>query len=290
MTDTIEIQSPKKNLILDSQILSSLMGCGRKTDYHFNHNLMPKNGKKGFFEMGSIVHTILENYYKNIIKGLTRQDAVGFALIAGQDYISTSGEVKNSTEEDIELTFDTMHQYFQYYKNDSWTPLEVECVKGKVLYEDDEIRILYKAKFDLISDTNQAILPVDHKTMKMRRDSLSLNNQFMGQCVLAGTRQMIINKVGFQKTLKPNERFTRSVVNYTFDRLLEWQSVILPYWSKIYLMYEESGYWPPNFTHCDKFGYCIYKDACESDRGLREESLANDFVVGKPWDITTNEE
>jgi hypothetical protein len=121
--------------------------------------------------------------------------------------------------------------------------------------------------------------------MSQRRDTLALNNQFIGQCILAGTRLMFVNKIGFQKTLKPNEKFTRVAVNYTLDNLNEWQSVILPYYAKFFAMYAESEYWPPNFTHCEnKYGFCAFKEVCSSDRGMREEVIGQNFVVGKPWD------
>jgi hypothetical protein len=280
---------PKKNIILDSQILSTVMSCGRLTDFRFNHKLVSNTGKPTSFEKGSIVHKFLEVYYRGIIQGLRKQEAEGYAHTAAVEY-AQSNEVRNTSPEDIAWAIQTCHQYLEFYKNDFWIPLEVECVKGEVLYEDDEVRVLWKAKFDLISDTNQGIYPIDHKTMSQRRDTLTLNNQFIGQCILLKTRLMFINKVGFQKSLKPEERFTRVTINYTADRLLEWQSVILPYWAKIYLMYAESEYWPPNFSHCENiYGTCAFKNICEVDRGIREEMLGQDFIVGTAWDVTNDE-
>jgi len=286
------ILPPKQNVIIDSQVFTTLQSCGRLTDFRFNHHFKGLGGKSVSLEMGSIMHAILESYYQNIINGLTRSSAIPTAIVAGREYVSSIDEdgkanVKNSNEDDVELVFKTAEEYFDYYKNDFWTPLEVEVVKGKVIYEDDEVRIMWKAKYDEITDTNSGIFPVDHKTMKQRRDTNSLNNQFKGQCILLGTRQIYINKVGFQKTLKPHEKFTRPPVVYTADRLLEWQSVIVPYWVKTMLMYNESGYWPPNYTHCEnKYGFCQFKEVCEVDRNLREQTLGMQFYVGKPWDIS----
>ena len=83
----------------------------------------------------------------------------------------------------------TMEEYFEFYKNDSFIPIAAEQVKGEVLYEDDEIRVLWKAKFDLIIDTNQiGIVPMDHKTFKQRRDKTTLSSQFIGQCLLTKSR------------------------------------------------------------------------------------------------------
>lgn len=238
--------------------------------------------------MGSIVHEIVKVYLQHIINGFKRDTAIAQAFVAGQAYANNPDEVKNCSPDDIKLAFKTMEEYFDYYKNDHWTPLEVEVVKGKVLYEDDDVRILFKAKYDEIVDTNQGIYPVDHKSMKQRRDTLNLNNQFTSQCVLLGTRTMFINKIGFQTSLKPSEKFLRPAISYSMDRLIEWQTEILPYWTKIMLMYAESGYWPPNFTHCQSnYGPCIFKDVCTADRGMREEELKLAFVVGEPWDPTS---
>lgn len=284
----MEILIPKKNIILDATILSTLMSCARLTDFRFNHDLIPISGKSSSLEMGSLVHFVLENFYKNIRDGIKRDDAIGFGLTAGETYIET--EVKNTSEEDIQLVWDTMHQYLEFYKNDSWIPIDVEYVKSEVIYEDDEIRIMWKAKLDLTVDTNNGIYPVDHKTMRARRDSSSLNNQFMGQCILMKTRGVIINKIGFQKSLKPSEKFTRPIISYSLDRLTEWSQIILPFWAKQLLAYSEIGFWPPNFTHCEnKYGFCAFKGICEVDSGMREEALRLNFVKGEKWDISNLE-
>lgn len=178
----------------------------------------------------------------------------------------------------------TCEEYYKFYESDFWVTLDVEIVKSKILYEDDDIRILFKSKLDWIVDTNTGIYPCDHKTMKQNRDSVSLNNQFMGQCLIMDTRNIFINKIGFQKTLKPAERFKRVAVSYSAARLYEWQSQILPYWCKTAVMYNEQGYWPPNFSNCDgKFGYCVFKECCESNPDMRSEVLRLNFIKGETW-------
>ncbi len=185
----------------------------------------------------------------------------------------------------------TCEQYFEFYKNDYWIPLFTETVKGKILYEDDEIRILWKAKLDLGVDTNQGIYPVDHKTMKQDRDTISLNNQFMGQCHIMSTKSAIINKIGFQTTLSAAEKFTREMKSYDSSQLIEWQSEILPYYAKLLLVYNETGYWPPNFSNCQtKYGLCdYYEHVCSLPISSRESNLKLYFKVGPVWDVTNIE-
>jgi hypothetical protein len=303
-----EIIVPKKNISLDATILSTLMSCARLTDFRYNLNMVSTAGKSPSLEKGSIVHKVLETYYSHIINGFNRDQSIGQALSAGKMYAmgcTCSGfvpsaeqpepECKHKPDEypgvkldvkDVQWVLDTCMEYFKYYENDHWVPLEVEVTKGEVLYEDDEIRILWKAKLDLVVDTNQGIYPVDHKSMMQRRPTLSLNNQFMGQCLIQKTRGMFVNKIGLQQTLKPADKFQRVLVPYSIDRLLEWQSTILPYYAKLLLMYTNDGYWPPNFTHCEsKYSICEFKDVCESNRDMREEELRNNFMVGTGWDV-----
>lgn len=186
----------------------------------------------------------------------------------------------------------TCDEYHKHYASDFWVTLETEVTKGKILYEDDEIRILFKSKIDWVVDTNNGIFPCDHKTMKQNRDTSSMNNQFMSQCLIMGTRNVYINKIGLQKTLKPVDKFKRVAVSYSAARLMEWQSVILPYWCKTLKQYAEQEYFPPNFQSCEnKFGKCSMYEICESDPDMRNEVLQMNFIKGREWEnVSVDEE
>src|SRR5262245_14532832 len=238
--------SEKKNVIMDATLLSSLMSCARFHDIRFNHRLVSMRGKSNSLEVGALIHKVLEVYYKHMINGFPRTTSIGNSLIAGQLFItgcpycadgmnespSCKHEpaeypgLQNTPEQSERFTvgwrfaLQTCEQYFDFYKNDAFIPLSAEQVKGDILYEDDELRILWKAKFDLIIDTNQVgIVSMDHKTFKQRRDKTTLSNQFTGQCLLLKSRNVIVNKIGLQSSLKIEERLTREVISFTADRL-----------------------------------------------------------------------
>jgi hypothetical protein len=310
------ILAPKKNVIMDATTLSSLMSCARYYDIRHNHRLVASKGKSNSLEVGSLLHKVFEVYFKHRINGFDRETSIGQGMAAGQLFVTGCPYCANHVDADTKpecgheaqeypgvantpeeskgfvvgwrFVLKTCEEYFDFYKNDSFIPLACEEVRGKVLYEDDEIRVLWKAKFDLIIDTNQiGIISMDHKTFKQRRDKSTLSNQFLGHCHLLGSRNVMVNKIGWQTTLKLSERLVREVVSFSSDRLLEWQSEILPYYAYKYVQFMETGYWPPDYTHCDNmFGSCPYKQVCEGDRGMREEILRNEYVQAPVWDPT----
>lgn len=309
----------KKYVILDATTLSSMMSCGRYYDLRFNHQLVAMKGRSNSIEVGSLIHKVLEVYYRHKIDGFPRTTAIGQAMIAGQLYVRgcphCSGIVltdvvpscghqpneypglQNTPEQNEGWTvgwrfaLDTCEQYFEHYKNDPHVPKKVEHVLSGVIYEDDDLKIGWKSKLDLLVDTMEyGNTPMDHKTFKQTRDKTTLSNQFMGQCVLTNSRNMIVNKIGLQTTKKIEERLSREWIPYSADRLDEWKNEIVPYYTYRFLEYAESEYWPPDYTHCDTmYGPCVFKGVCESNRNMREEVLRNDFQVGPKWDPTNRE-
>lgn len=312
------IMPPKKNVIMDATLLSSLMSCGRYFDLRYNHRFMTVKGKSNSLETGALGHKILEVYYKHMINGFTRSQSIGQAMTAGQLYVTGCPYCADGTNEHPscnheaaeypgvyntpeqseghkvgwQFVFKTFEEYFEFYKNDSFIPIAAEVVKGEVIYEDDELRVLWKAKFDTIIDTNQiGIVSMDHKTFKQRRDKTTLSNQFSGHCVLLKARNVLVNKIGYQSSLKIEERLTREIISYSADRLIEWQSEIVPYYAYKYIQFAESGFWPPDYTHCDSmYGPCMFKPVCEADRGMRSEILQKEFMIGPVWDPRNKEE
>ena len=84
----MEILTKKQNVILDSQILTTLMSCGRLTDLRFNLDLVSQKGKGNSIEVGGLVHKVMEMYGRAIIDGQSRSNAIGYGLAAGQLFIS----------------------------------------------------------------------------------------------------------------------------------------------------------------------------------------------------------
>jgi len=292
-------------LSIDSQILNSIQACARKTNYQFVRNLNPPV-KAEALERGSLIHDMLEIYYSlkgNCIKenapwigkltsaGLvdpmsahpTDHASIVKLCIEAGNYFSTQINLDANI---CAATIKTFRDYAEYYEHDSWHALAVEEVGSKILHEDDELKIVYNFKVDLVAEKGTIIAPWDHKSGARNEEPTSLSNQFIGYCYGLNVTNIVINKIGFQKTLSAKERFPRYILSIDPVRIEEWRQNAI-YWCRMLAYSLDVDQWPMNLTHCDKYSGCIYERICTTTPESRERTINIDYVVGEKWDVAS---
>lgn len=285
-----------KILNVDSSILNTIQNCAKKTQYSFLYNLQPHE-KEEALEKGDLMHKMLEAYYSmklddgpnldsplwmDLIDGgiQPRGDSITVGVESGLYYASGLG-IPNEVSEEV---IDQFKAYCEYYAHDDWHPIAVEEVGNKILYETEDLKIVYNFKIDLVAEKGHVIAPFDHKTGSRRHEPSSLSNQFIGYCYALGTDSLIVNKIGFQKSLKPAERFQRYILTIDKSRAREWVENSI-YWALQYEKFVQDKYFPMNLTSCDKYSGCIFRKVCESDPDNRSWKLERDFVTVEKWDV-----
>lgn len=293
----------KRILAIDSQILTSYQSCKRKYDLSFRKNIRSKTTEPPL-EKGTLLHSVFEIYYSligdciseksDIFKevkeaglefGGSRADRMAvaqYAIDCGR-YIATK---QNLDSEEVQTVLYQCGEYFKYYHHDQHHPIAVEQVGSKVIYEDADVKFLYTFKIDLVVEKGNRIIPVDHKTASRRSEPSDMNNQFMGYCFGLGVNTIMVNRIGFQKTLPPNQRFERFQFTYTPARLGEWVE------NTVHTMFDildshDNDLYPFNFTSCDKYSGCAYRVICGSDPAIREVKLERHFQIVNQWDPAT---
>jgi len=302
----IIVPTGKIRIVLDATLYTSFQACDEQFRLKHILNLVPMSGMGKAIEKGSMMHHILETFYKAKKAGKDRNDRLQAAVNTGQTYITGCEHCianaclihkDNSFKGPQSITIDdghdvinTFQQYEEFWKNDSWTTLEVEHVKGKVIYEDDELSLLWKAKCDWIVDTDVDFgISVDHKTASRRDDVSSLDNQFIGQCIVNNQLKMYRNVIGYQTSLKPHEKFTREAVNYTKSRIAEWTLETASYAYDLAAVLDSQRF-RHRFTSCRRrFGDCIFRHVCEGEPEDRQRLLNEKFKVSdRIWDISND--
>lgn len=279
------------NVQVDSQVLSSFMGCAAKYNYVFNRHLVPISGVSKSIEKGQLGHIGLKAYWSERLKTGDYQ----VASIAGLEEAKKAAiTFKNLEAEDALDCFKTLVEFFKFQQSQSWLPVFVEQHFKIVAYEDPilKLRIILTGRIDLgLKTTTQNLIPVDNKTEAERWFYTSMSNQFKIYCIACKVNTFGVQRMGFQKTLEPEKKFKLEMLPFDQDILEEWRTITLPYWVKKLLVCYEDGYWPMNTTNCVHGHFaCQFSDKynqggiCAVSPRVREQKIERYFTVGEPWD------
>lgn len=288
------IESPPEvekytNIQVDSQIFSTFMSCPRKCDYVFNRHLVPIGGMSKSIEKGQLSHTGLHAYWQSRIDGNDYQISSVNGLEAAK---LDSLKYKNLKPEDALDVFQNLIAYFKFIQNSNWIPVATEQAFKFIAYEDKElkIRIILAGRIDLIVKTPQIpLIPIDNKTEAERWFYSQMSNQFKIYCLACKCNVLGVQRFGFQKTLKDEDKFKMELLPFDPDILEEFRVETLPYYCKQMLLCQEENYWPMNTTSCIHGHFaCQFSDKyqggiCNVSRSVREQKLSRYFTIGEEW-------
>lgn len=287
-TTSPEILIPKITIAMSGSSSNAVQACPTK-DHYENVMLLRPHLSATVLDKGTLMHKVLEVYYKFIREALP--DPVSAGILAGRKFAIALDLPLDEAEEVITHFI----QYVDYYRNDGWTPVFIEEPFSVVLYEDEKFRVLYEGTIDLVASTVPGTkLLIDHKTGSRNKVPLALSNQFMGYAKSLDENNVVINKILFYKTdKKPAEKFRRYMMSYSGRQLEEWRNNTI-HWAmyRYELMKRKSEdanfILPMNLTSCDKYGQCIYTKICTAIPGdARDYAISTEY---KKVEISHDEE
>ncbi len=278
------------NVQVDSQVLSAFMGCPQRYDYVHNQHLRPIEGlSKSIIRGGTIHHAMLE-YWKERIKTNDYEKAIGLAVKVAKERFEK--EIKIDAEYKLD-SLKNLLEFLKYIQSSSWIPLEAEKHFRVIIFEDEatKFRILLTGRIDLIMRTPQIpVLPIDVKTESERWFHSQMSNQYRIYCLACNVNLFGVQRVGFQTTLPPDQKFKLELLPFDQDVLEEFRTITLPFWVKRLIESHETGFYPMNTTDCVHGHFkCYFSDAynggiCNVSRSVRQQKLDRYFVKGEEWD------
>ena len=229
------------------------------------------------------MHAMLEHHYLHKAAAGTLHDLIHDSLAVGNKFLE-SNELPTEQAVWIKKTYEQYARY--YWPTETWKTLFVEKSFFQTLYEDDNLKITYHGKIDLVVQSPEGIYLVDHKTTSRKLHAYSLSNQFLGYSWSTGVSYFYLNEIGLQQSASytPERKFKRHILSYNKPLLNEWARNAV-FAVKQFLAYQITGFFPRNFSSCKSmYGPCIFTSICESPND--EEFIAStDFRVEK-WDPT----
>lgn len=276
----------KINIVFDSSQYDMFRLCEKRFNYRYNLNkTLPTKAKQ--LDRGTLVHLACETYYQGLKDRLSYDYATAAALLKVREVGVMESDLQ---AEDVNRVLEVMEEYFDYWRvaDQGFEIVEVEKAFIYLLYEDDEVRVYMAGKIDLITNDNKYTnLPTDHKSFERSYDVGRMGNQFKNYAVATESMILQVNKIGFQKTLKPHEKYLRVPISFDHLILQEWKDNVV----KVifhYLNCVAQNSWPMNETSCDKFNRkCEYYNVCDSSgQEAKEYKLESDFISVDKWDVS----
>lgn len=290
-------QGQKATIILDMSAFDLFNLCAARYNMGMNLRRHPPGYQKAkALDLGGVFHEGAEVYYKGLAAGQQFNDRMNEAVKRIQ-YITSDPELSSLEPEESEGLIRVISENLEFWRHED-EQLEILAVEESfayVLYEDDYVRIIISGKIDLLvnkpafagsgSYTN---LPIDHKTYSRDFPVRRLTNQFQNYAYACDSQFLVVNRVGFQKSLKPHEKYKRVPLSYDKEIFDQWKANTTKIILDQYLPCVASGEWPMNFTSCDKFNrICEYLEICDTPEVSNKIwKLENNYVIGDPWDVT----
>jgi hypothetical protein len=264
------------------------MGCAREMDLRFNKHLVPNTAKSPHYDKGTLMHHGQEIFYGMMGQGKDWSLRKAEAMKGMREYAPT---LDLDTENILDV-YRTFEEYAEYRKNDVLHVVFTERLFRVKAYEDSNLRlrIFLTGKIDLGIMEGTQLVPWDHKTESESWFYSQNNNQFKIYALVCNSPKIIINRIGFQKTVKPEKKFKREEIFFEPDVIEEFTQEVLPYYAKQMLIAAEDNYYPPNYSNCIKGHFaCIFSDkynggVCNIDRKLRPAKLKMHFIE-REWNI-----
>lgn len=260
--------------------------CEARYNYRYNMNKhLPTKAHQ--LDRGTLVHVGCELYYEGLKNRQHYDDIVTNAISA----VRRAGAIESDLEvEDINRVCEVLEEHFDYWRVADQN-LRIKAVEQPfiyVIYEDDDVRMHMSGKIDLLYDDDKYTnMPMDHKSYDRAFEILRMNNQFRNYCTAVGSNYLVVNRIGFQKTLKPEEKFKRVPLSYDDLYLQQWKDNVIR-GMFTYLRCAAENSWPMNETSCDKYHRkCEYYDVCDSSgQPAKEYKLLANYITAEPWDVS----
>lgn len=275
----------KVNIVWDATLLDAFINC--PCFFNYRHNLCKAPlTKSAALDRGGVMHHGFEAYYKGLQNQLTFDKCVDSGLLAIKVALTDSDLSSTDGNRCLEVLEENLIRW--RIEDQGWVISAVEQAFSFVLYEDELIRILMIGKIDLLWSNHQYTnLPVDHKTYDRDFPLSRLANQFTCYAFATESDYLLVNRVGFQTSIKPEVKHKRVPLSYDPIFKEQWRQNVIK-WAWKYYDAHANNSWEMNNTSCFKFNrLCEFHGVCET---TGEENkiykLETQFKTIERWDVS----
>lgn len=288
--------SDKINIAFSASSLNTFQICPARYNYSSNLNKsLPVSSKPLALDFGGLGHVGMEGYFNSLAQGIHFNDAVQNGIMSINSFASNPDFSNIDIDKELPPIIEAMSQSCEFWRHEDETfeILGVEEPFDYILFEDDFLRIIISGKIDLrvnkpatrAGEVAYKNLPFDHKFLARNSIISRLDNQFINYCIPTESNYLIVNVVGKQKSLKPEEKFKRVPLSYDPLYIENWKKNTIDDILITYLSYVKENVWPmkPSQINCN---YCDFYNVCDVSGDEKDKlwKLETMYVDKEKWD------
>lgn len=290
----------KYTLVLDASQMKQFGICNLSWAYQYREHLMWAEANVEAMDKGTLVHLLLEKYYKLRLKE-PNFDIYTSASLAIQEY-QESELVKTSyfpidVHQHICKRF---VQYVGYWAGRDIRPVTKNSVAGvelgfsKILLETSEVLFVVEGKIDLIMDIGDGQIGiVDHKSQDRDARYYYYRPQMLTYAWATDAAYGMINYFGLQKEYKEKVSFRRDTMQFPKWMISRWEKQMIEIFYEIACRDKQlkdkinEDKFKRNFSSCAgafETHPCMFSHLCESESQETREALKrNKYKTLEPW-------
>ena len=286
----------KTNIVFSASSLNLWEWCECKYNYaHIMRKTLPPDQKPLPLDRGTLGHIGMELYFNQLSEGVHYNDRMHNVLYKIKEVASDPAKSNIDISEELPILLSNFEQSCEFWRfeDEHFEILAVETPFDYILFEDEWIRIIISGKVDLLVNkpgmgggASYVNLPYDHKFVTRDFPVDRTDNQFINYAEVTKSNYLIVNKIGLQKTLKPEEKFKR--IPLSFDSLFieQWKENVIRTIIDKYLPARLRHHYPMRFSNCRKFGrLCEFHPVCNSSgEDAKRFKLESQYTEREPWD------
>jgi len=253
------------NLVLDSSQIVAFLECPQKWVFQYQKNLELKEQQHQGFNKGTIVHGMLERYYKHIHESWPTAQAIVLAKVRDER------KELDIDDDTFNLLLNRFINYTSRYQDDL---LPVEH-NGKLVIEsgfsypvinNDRFLFILEGRIDIIAKFDSFVAIVDHKTQARYRRFYPFSIQFMNYALAMGLNRVMINVIGLQEKFDEKNLF-RQPFYYSTEKLAQWKKKLELIFYRVANALILNSYEKNEASCPGKYGYpCDYCKICEETK------------------------
>jgi hypothetical protein len=276
----------KTTLAMDSSQIVAFRNCPRLWRLSYLEQLGRKYSRKKAFDMGTIVHHLVEKYYEFKKQGLSITDA-------RRESIEILRKIKNAQPELFSLLLPAEQQalitrfnaYCAFYAENDLETVDTEIGFSVPIVDNDEFLFVLEGRIDwLVKLPNGETAFVDHKTQSRKATLYARRVQFMNYAIATQTRTGLVNYISLADKFDA-DTFRRDLLTYSpaiLERHLHW---LVETFHRAAVCIAE-GYYPQEFNSCEgsTYGPCNFTTICEyTSEALQEAMKKQYYQIRERW-------